>query len=228
MWRSPISIVLKIITVLLLLYTFIYGMLVSVPKLPILNETIRNLFYHVPMWWTMMILFAVSMVNSVQYLLKGKIKYDIKAAEYVNTGLAFGVAGMITGMLWAKYTWGAYWSSDPVQMGSAITLLMFLAYNVLRGSIDDMEKKGRIAAVYCIISFFIMIPLIWVIPRVADSLHPGKGGNPGFSTYDLDNAMRLVFYPAVISWLLLGLWIADLKYRLSKINNQILMNDAES
>jgi len=175
-----------------------------------------------------MILFAVSMVNSIQYLLKGNTKYDLKAAEYVNTGLAFGVAGMITGMLWAKYTWGAYWSSDPIQMGSAITLLMFLAYVVLRGSIDDMEKKGRISAVYCIISFFIMIPLIWVIPRVVDSLHPGKGGNPGFSTYDLDNAMRLVFYPAVIGWLLLGLWIADLKYRLRKINEQILMNDADS
>lgn len=228
MWRSPISIVFKILTVFLLLYSFIYGMLVSVPKLPILNETIRNLFYHVPMWWTMMILFAVSMVNSIQYLLKGNTKYDLKAAEYVNTGLAFGVAGMITGMLWAKYTWGAYWSSDPIQMGSAITLLMFLAYVVLRGSIDDMEKKGRISAVYCIISFFIMIPLIWVIPRVVDSLHPGKGGNPGFSTYDLDNAMRLVFYPAVIGWLLLGLWIADLKYRLRKINEQILMNDADS
>jgi len=226
MWKSPISIVLKILTVLLLLYAFIYGMLCAVPKLPILNETIRNLFYHVPMWWTMMILFGVSMVNSAKYLLKGKQHYDFKATEYVNVGLVFGLAGMLTGMLWAKFTWGAAWSSDPMQMGSAITLLLFLAYVILRGSIDDMEKRARIAAVFNIICFFVMIPLIWVIPRVVDSLHPGKGGNPGFSSYDLDSAMRLIFYPAVIGWLLLGLWIADLKYRFRKISEQILMDEA--
>jgi len=225
MWSSPSSIIFKILTVILLLYTMIYGMLTSVPELPILNETIRNLFYQVPMWWTMMILFAVSMVNSIMHLFKGDMTHDWKAEEYVRVGLVFGIAGLVTGMFWAKFTWGSYWSFDPIQMGSAITLLIYLAYLILRGSIDNFENRARISAVYNVIGFFIMIPLIWVIPRVADSLHPGKGGNPGFSTYDLDNRMRLIFYPAVIGWLLLGLWISDIKFRYRKIYERIMMDN---
>jgi len=177
------------------------------------------------MWWTMMILFLISMINSALYLTKGDQKYDLRAVEYVNTGYAFGIAGMLTGMLWAKYTWGAYWSSDPMQNGSLITLLLYFAYAILRNSINDMEKRARIGAVFNIIAFFAMIPLIWVIPRVVDSLHPGKGGNPGFNTFDLDNRMRLIFYPAGIGWLLLGLWMSNLKYRWRKLKEQMLLND---
>lgn len=215
----------RILAVLLLFYTVIFGFYNEVPFIPILNETIRNLFFHVPMWWTMMILFLISMVNSAMYLIKGNRNYDLKAVEYVNTGYAFGIAGMLTGMLWAKYTWGAYWSSDPMQNGSLITLLLYFAYAILRNSINDMEKRARIGAVYNIIAFFVMIPLIWVIPRVVDSLHPGKGGNPGFNTFDLDNRMRLIFYPAGIGWLLLGLWMSNLKYRWRKLKEQMLLND---
>jgi len=207
----------RILSVLLLFYVLFFGFYNEVPRLPILNETIRNLFFHVPMWWTMMILFLVSMVSSTQYLITGKSYYDLRAVEFVNTGYAFGMAGLITGSLWAKYTWGAWWSMDPIQNGSLITLLLYLAYAILRNAITDMERRARIGAVYNIIAFFVMIPLIWIIPRVASSLHPGKGGNPGFGTYDLDNEMRLVFYPAVIGFLLLGLWMANLKFRHRKL-----------
>ena len=64
-----------------------------------------------------------------------------------------------------------------------------------------------------------MIPLIFVIPRLdkVGSLHPGNGGNPGFAPYDLDNKMRLVFYPAIIGWILFGIWIASLYIRLALI-----------
>ena len=48
-----------------------------------------------------------------------------------------------------------------------------------------------------------MVPLIFVLPRMGDSLHPGSGGNPGFNTYDLNTQMRWVFYPAGpwVDWL---------------------------
>ena len=59
-----------------------------------------------------------------------------------------------------------------------------------------------------------MIVFIGIIPRMNDSLHPGNGGNSGFGQLDLDNQLRLVFYPAVIGWILIGTWIASLRYRL--------------
>jgi heme exporter protein C len=79
--------------------------------------------------------------------------------------------------------------------------------------LSDEEKRAKISAVYNIFAFALMIPLIWVLPRMVDSLHPGNGGNPGFNAYDLDARMRTVFYPAVIGWFLLGLWISTLIIR---------------
>jgi heme exporter protein C len=66
-----------------------------------------------------------------------------------------------------------------------------------------------------------LIPLLFILPRLTDSLHPGNGGNPGFNTYDLDLNMRKVFYPAVIGWALLGFWITDLRNRIGKIEETL-------
>jgi heme exporter protein C len=124
-------------------------------------------------------------------------------------------------MIWANYTWGSPWHGDPKQNGAAIALLIYLAYFVLRGSLDNREQRARLSAVYNIFAFAAMIPLIFIIPRMTSSMHPGNGGNPGFNMYDLDNNMRKVFYPAVIGWILLGYWIASLRIRLRLAEEQI-------
>ena len=65
-----------------------------------------------------------------------------------------------------------------------------------------------------------LIPLIFILPRLTDSLHPGNGGNPGFNVYDLNSQLRVVFYPAVIGFICLGLWITDIKEKIQKLNNK--------
>ena len=93
-----------------------------------------------------------------------------------------GMLGLVTGAIWANFTWGAPWSNDPKQIGVAIGLLIYLAYLVLRNSLLDIDKRARIAAVYNIFAYFIYLPLIMILPRMVESLHPGgKGvqGNPG-------------------------------------------------
>jgi heme exporter protein C len=97
---------------------------------------------------------------------------------------------------------------------------MYMAYTVLRGSMDDDEKRARVSAVYNLFSFPVFVVLIFILPRLTDSLHPGNGGNPGFNSYDLDSRLRLVFYPAVIGWTLLGFWIAQLYSRIEQLNKQ--------
>ncbi len=209
----------KILASLLLIYSIIAGLLLEVPRLPILHETIRNLYFHVPMWFTMIILYLISVIYSIKYLASGDEKHDLLAVEMVNTGIIFGFLGLATGMIWANYTWGAPWPNDPKLNSAAISTLMYLAYVVLRGALDEEQKRARISAVYNIFSFPVMIVLLFILPRMTDSLHPGNGGNPGFNSYDLDSGMRLVFYPAVLAWILVGVWIANLKYRLRLIEN---------
>jgi heme exporter protein C len=62
---------------------------------------------------------------------------------------------------------------------------------------------------------------VMVLPRLTDSLHPGNGGNPAFGSYDMNHNMRLVFYPAIIGWTLLGVWFIDLRLRIRKIENHL-------
>jgi heme exporter protein C len=213
---------LKITAVLLVVYVHIGGLLFEVPRLNILNETVRALYFHVPMWFGMVLLFVVSVFYSIMYLRKPSQALDIKAVEYANVGLTFGILGMITGMLWANFTWGTAWHGDPKQNGAAIALLVYLAYFILRGSIQNEEQKARLSAVYNVFAFAAMIPLIFIIPRLTSSMHPGSGGNPGFNAYDLDSRMRLVFYPAVAGWFLIGIWLTELRIKVRELEEQIL------
>ena len=100
---------------------------------------------------------------------------------------------------------------------AAISLLIYFAYLILRASIDDEDRKARISGAYNIFALVAVVPLIFVLPRLTDSLHPGNGGNPAFGAEDMDNALRLVFYPSVIGFICLGCWMASLLYRLDRI-----------
>jgi heme exporter protein C len=211
----------KALAAILVLYTIITGFLNPVPRLPILNETIRNLYFHVTMWFGMMILMIVNLVYGIRYLSGTSLKDDIYAEESARAAMYFGVAGLITGMIWANYTWGAPWVNDPQLNGAAGSMLAYSAYFILRNAVTDEHRRAKLAAIYSIFSFVMMIVFIQVLPKLTDSLHPGQGGNPGFNTYDLDSNMRWVFYPAVIGWTLFGTWIMSLRIRLKLLSNNI-------
>ena len=215
----------KIVSVVLLVYTFIAGLLIKIPDLPALGQTSRNLFFHVCMWFGMMILFTVSVVNSIRYLRTLDLKYDIYARHYATTGIIFGILGYTTGAIWMSYTWAdpnnplfqsfSALAREPKLIGAAIALLIYFAYMVLRDSINDMDKRARISGVYNIFAYAMLFPSIWIIPRILPSLHPGQQGNPAINFKDISPLMRTVFYPAVIGWTLLGVWITTLKIRLA-------------
>ena len=203
----------KILCVALMVYTIIGGLLFEVPRLNIVNETIRGLYFHVPMWFGMVAMFLISMIYAIRHLRNPSKESDIYSVEFANVGLVYGILGIISGMIWANYTWGSPWHGDPKQNGAAIALLVYLAYFILRGSIQNDEQRSRLSAVYNVFAFTAMIPLIFIIPRMTSSMHPGSGGNPGFNMYDLDSRMRMVFYPACIGWILLAGWISTLRIR---------------
>jgi heme exporter protein C len=211
----------KVLAIVLVLYTVVAGLLLPVPRLDIVNESIRNLYFHVPMWFGMTIILTTSVVYSIRYLRTPTARLDTLAHESANTGIVLGLLGLATGSLWARYTWGAWWTSDPRLNGAAIAMLIYGAYIVLRSSFTDEQQRARISAVYNIFAFAAAIPLLFVLPRLTDSLHPGAGGNPGFSKYDLDSNMRLVFYPAVIGWTLIGFWITQVSSRLEFLKQKI-------
>lgn len=214
----------KIGSLMLLIYTVVMGLWQPVPELNILNESIRNLFFHVPMWFSMMTLMFVNLIYSMIYLNKGNITDDVVAESAAVVGFFMGFLGILTGSVWARVTWGDWWVFEEVKLnGAAAALLVYAAYFVLRGSFNDDEKKARFSAVYAIFAFVMYMVLINVIPRITDSsLHPGNGGNPAFSSYDdLDSSLRMIFYPAVIGWIGLSVWIMSNKIRMTLIYRKI-------
>lgn len=217
----------------MLLYTFTAGLLANVPRVPILEETIRNLYFHVCMWFCMMILFITSVVYAIKYLRSNNLIHDIYSHQFAAVGIIFGILGYSTGIVWMSYTWAdphttsfAAVAREPKLIGAAIALLIYFAYLILRDSIPDMDKKARVSAVYNIFAFALLFPTIWIVPRLMDSLHPGgKSANPALDFRQSDLRLKIVFYPAVIAWTLLGVWITSLKIRMKLLKEKSLLHE---
>lgn len=191
------------------------------PYRNVIYETIRNTYFHVPMWFALIFLLIASAWNSLKYLRDPKPEYDRRASSYAEAGLLYGLMGLVTGMLWAHYAWGKAWSNDIKQITTAVALLIYMAYFILRSSFDEPEKGARLSAVYNIFAFATLIPLLYIVPRMFASLHPGATGSPAFGGQDLDNTMRAVFYPSILGWTLLGFWITSLRIRAKRIEDKL-------
>ncbi len=191
------------------------------PYQPIIIESIRNLMWHVPMWFTMFVLMTISFIFSIRALGKedGRVDldHDTRASAAAAVGVVFCVLGLVTGSLWARFTWGDWWTNDPQLNGAMVVFMVYVAYFILRNSTPDEEKRARLSAIFNIFAFVLMVVLLMVMPRFTEGLHPGKSGNPAFSKYDLDSSLRSVFYPACAGFILLGYWIYRLNYRIQKL-----------
>lgn len=214
----------KLVSIVIMFYVIVAGLINNVPRLPILNESIRNAFFHPPLWIAMMTLLLASAIFSVKYLSGSNALDDLWAVELANTALLFGVLGCITGSMWAYFAWGDFWPNDPKTNGVAVGMLLYFAYFILRSSFEDETRRARISAVYNIFAFAMFIPLIMILPRLTDSLHPGNGGNPGFNQYDQDKSITIIIRPAFLAFTLIGFWISQLRFRMRRIE---LVTDQE-
>ncbi len=230
----------KVLAVILLGYILVYGLMVRVPEMPGLEESSRNLFYHVPMWFVVIVLMTISVVQSVKYLRQADpdredlppnlLDTDLKAREAARTGILFSILGLITGTIWGRVAWKAdfawtnpeaWWTNDPIIICASISLLIYLAYFLLRSSFSDEEQRARISSVYNIFAFATLIPLYFIVPKILPGLHPTSadsdagGGSFIFMREGIDNTYRMVLYPAILGFSLLGGWIYELRMRLA-------------
>lgn len=193
------------------------------PYRNILNETIRNTFFHVALWFAMFLLLIVGLYYAIKYLRTGDYTCDILSAAFNRIAIMYGVFGLITGSIWAKFTWDTFWTTDVKLNMTAVAMLIYLAYLVLRASTQDHDRRAKLSASYSIFAFLALIPLVFVIPRLTDSLHPGNGGNPALGGEDLDHTLRMFFYPSIIALTLLGTWMATLLVRYERLKEKIFL-----
>jgi heme exporter protein C len=215
----------RALVVALLSGVIVAGFLGQIPQLDILEQSARNLYFHVPMWFALMMGTVISAYHSFRYLQSGDRLRDVRAREAAWLALLFGLLGIVTGMVWARFTWyvgtGKWWNFDPKQSMAAVLLLIYGGYFVLRDSVEAPDTRGRVAAVYNLFAVVTMPFLLYILPRQLPSLHPGGEGSPAFSQTDLAPAMRWVFYPSVLAFLGLFWVLYTQRVRLSWIRERL-------
>ncbi|MFK7970585.1 MAG: cytochrome c biogenesis protein [Bacteroidia bacterium] len=225
----------KVAGIALVAYALFYGLTVSLPRMGGLEQSSRNLFYHVPMWFAEVVIMTVSVWYSIKYLrqtdpesnIGGEPMYsDAKAVEAASVGVMLNILGLVTGIIWGRVSWGeninpaklsAWWLWDPIQTCALIALLIYLGYFLLRASFQEPGQRARISAVLNIFAFAALIPLFFVIPRMLDGLHPTANGGTTelFSKKDVTNHYRMILYPAALGFIFLSLWMWELRSRIT-------------
>lgn len=197
------------------------GFLIPIPDIPILKQSARNLFLHVPMWFTMAVCFGAGLIYSIRYLNNQQIELDHKAETATQVGLLFGICGLLTGSLWARFTWGTWWTlAEPRMNLAALAMMIYVAYFVLRTAFDNPEKRAKLAAVYNVFAATTIPFLLYIVPRQLPSLHPGAEGNPAFSEITAPE-LRFIFYPAIIGFVGLSIWLMDILNRYKRVKFQL-------
>jgi len=212
------QLILKILLYLWLALV-IAGAFLYAPLAKGLGEYTRVLYFHVPMAWITVMAFLMSAVFSLFYLRRKTLLYDQYAAVSNQFGLLFGFLATITGSLWAKISWGAFWNWDPRETSIFILLLIYLAYFALRSAIELPDRRAALSAVYSLLAFVTVPFLIFIIPRVYSSLHPDPLINNEAKIH-MDGKMLIVFLGALAGFSALYFWMFNINKNIIRIRSQ--------
>jgi heme exporter protein C len=190
------------------------------PLVPVLGETTRVLYFHIPAAWVTVLALGWSMVHSVLYLKRRRIEHDHQAAAAAEIGILFCIVATVSGSLWAKAMWGSYWNWDPRETSIFFVLLVYAAYLALRSAIEQEERRARLAAVYSAIAFVSVPFLMFVVPRIYFSLHPDPIINPR-GKLDMDPRIRIVFFAMLLGFTGLFFWLQSLRVRVARLEQRL-------
>jgi heme exporter protein C len=163
---------------------------------------VQKIFYvHVPLAIVSLSGFVLGALFAIGYLRTGARVWDMRSYCAIHMSLIFAVAGLISGSIWAKASWGHWWVwQEPTLVSYLIVILLFATYQPMRFSIEDPERQSRYASVFAIVAGA-FVPLNFVAVRLsAEFVHPriltlGGGNLPG--------SMRLTFLVSLVGMSLL-------------------------
>ena len=184
-----------------------------------IGESSRIVFFHVPCAWTAALAFLVAAGYSLAYLARRNPRSDAIAEAAVRLGLLFAILTLVTGSIFAKIMWGAYWNWDPRQSSYLLLIFLYAAYLFLRSSIDDPERRARIGAAYALFAAVLMPFLVFVAPRVTESLHPQTVINPEGKIL-MDGPTKTIFFAGLLGFSALFLWLLELETRMNALGRR--------
>ncbi len=176
----------------------------------------RIFFFHVPAAWVAVLAFAVAMIYSIRVLRTRRRDLDDVAMVSSEIGFLFCFVALVSGMIWARREWGAFWNWDPRQNTVLILLLIYAGYFTLRGAVPDAARRAKLAAAYSILAFVTVPFLVFIVPRIMETLHPSPIIQTEGSSGVMDPRMRQVFYLFIVSFTGLYIWMLNLKIKVER------------
>lgn len=186
------------------------------PMIPGLEDRARILFFHVPMSWTAVVAFIVSMFYGIRYLMTKSPDHDLKSVSSAGLGLLYCILATVTGSVWAKFNWGSFWNWDPRETSIFVLLLIYGAYFALRSSLDDDVKKATLSSVYSIIAGVTVPFFIFIMPRIMASLHPEPIVNAQGKVH-MNPTMLTVFLSSLAGFTAFYFWLFLLRVRAGRL-----------
>jgi len=184
-----------------------------------LYEMTRIIYFHIPMAWVAVLAFLISTVFSIRYLMTRSWRDDVRAAISAKLGLLFAVLATVSGAIFAKAMWGAFWNWDPRETSIFLLLLIYGAYLTLRTAVEGEDKRARLAAVYNILAFVTVPFLVFVVPRLYFSLHPDPLLNVQ-GRLEMHPRMLQVFLASLAGFTVLYFWIFDLSWKVARLKRK--------
>lgn len=135
-----------------------------------MGQTGRILYLHVPTAWTAMACFAAAFAGAVAGLWTGGARWDALVEAAIEVGVVFAVLLVVQGSIWARPTWGVWWTWDPRLTTTAILVVAFAGILVLRGLLHRPEQR-RTATAVATIAAFVDVPVVYFSVQWWRSLH---------------------------------------------------------
>lgn len=158
---------------------------------------VQKIFYiHLPLAWWSFASFFVVFVASIAYLRTRAARWDRLAAAAAEVGVLCSTLALLTGSLWARHSWGVWWTWDPRLTTTLILWFVYTAYLVLRTLDISEARRGKICAVVGIVAF-IDVPLVFISARLWRSIHPAVFASRGGG---LDEAMKITVITCVAAF----------------------------
>lgn len=189
------------------------------PAADFIDQSSRIVFFHVPTAWVSVLAFLVSCIFSIRYLMRRDPTDDIRASVASRLGLVFAFLATVTGAIFARIMWNAFWNWDPRQTSITILLLIYAAYFALRSAVSDPERRGTLSAVYAILAFVTVPFLVFVVPRVYWSLHPDTIINAQMDN-QFDFRHTVVLMASLAGFTALFAWIFNIECRIERVRQR--------
>jgi len=226
---------LAILTFLLMLVA-LYAIFIYAPTeqtMGPIGEVQRIFYFHVASNWTTFLATFFVFGYSILFLMKGTRELDIQAAAAAELGTLFGACGLISGTIWAKPIWGAWWTWDSRLTTTLVLWLLYAGYLVLRVMADDVAQVGRLAAVVGIVAAA-DVPVIIVSVRLWRTIHPAviitRQGGHGLE----DPRMIATLLVSMAAFTALSAWLLMLRFstlrttaRITNLGRQLALAEAE-